>query len=151
MRLERGQRRGELDDRDRAAAVVVGAVVDLVALVARRAVVADVVVMGGDEHVGILQSRVGPAQQADDVPHLHRPRHRLAEVYRDRRLVRRTQRQRVEEGEHLGVVNGDERRSRALGAGEVRPSAGFPGRSPGPGRGRLRQPAGGSRSPRPRP
>ena len=133
------QRRGELDDRDRAAAVVVGAVVDLVALVVRRAVVADVVVVGGDEHVGVLQRRVGPAQQADDVAHLHRPRHRLAQVYRDLRLVRRAQRQRLEQGEHPGVVDGDQRRARTLARGEVLTSSGFPGRSPGRGRGRSRR------------
>src|SRR5436305_908445 len=69
MHFHTAERRGELDYRNRSAAVVVGAVIDLV--LAGRAH-PEMVVMGGDEDVCVFQHRVRAAQDSDDVAHLAR-------------------------------------------------------------------------------
>ena len=74
LRLGRlGKRRqgmGYLDYGSRAAGVVVGAVVDVVALAG--AADSQVIVVAGDQHIGVLQRRVRPAQHADHVAKLDR-------------------------------------------------------------------------------
>jgi hypothetical protein len=65
----RGQRIGDFDHRRGAAPVVIGAVVDVVAIA--RSAHAQVIVMGGHQHVGIAQRGVGAAQHTHHVVQLH--------------------------------------------------------------------------------
>ena len=65
---ERGERLRNLDHRRRAAGVVVGAVVDVVAFAS--AANAQVIVVRGEHQVGVFQRRVGAAQNADHVAQL---------------------------------------------------------------------------------
>src|SRR5215813_1394421 len=62
------QSRSQFDHRDRSAAVVVRAIVDAVAFASLPH--ADVIVMRGDDHIAVLQRRIGAAQQSDDVAQL---------------------------------------------------------------------------------
>ena len=80
------ERARDLDDGCRAAGVVIRAVEDVVA--AARSAHAQVIVMSGDEHVGVRQSGVGPAQHADHVAQFHRLDLRSGDVRRDRSLER---------------------------------------------------------------
>ena len=126
-RRKRRQRARDLDHRCRAGCVVIGAVIDVVARPCPAH--AEMIVMRGDQHVRVLQRRIGPAQHADDVAQRDRIRFRSGDVRRDGRLDRSRfgVRQRVPDGlvpdqqrGHVRAIGGSKLRHRA-GARSARP------------------------------